>query len=120
MTIFNRADAVPFSTADGSQIREFLGAGNCELRNQSLAEATLAPGQCTAEHFHPRAEEIYYILRGNGKLTLEGVTRAVGKGDAIAIANGARHKICNDGPHELVFLCCCAPPYSHEDTVLCE
>lgn len=120
MTIFNRADAVPFQTADGSQIREFLNAGNSELQNQSLAEATLAPGHSTTLHFHPRAEEIYYILRGSGTLLLDGLARAVGAGDAIAIPNGARHQICNEGAVDLVFLCCCAPPYAHSDTVLCE
>ena len=120
MTVFNRADALPFQTADGSQIREFLNPGNCELRHQSLAEATLLPGQQTTLHFHPRAEEIYYFLRGSGTLEIDGERRAVGAGDAVAIPNGARHQICNEGAVELVFLCCCAPPYSHEDTVLCE
>ena len=63
-------------------------------------------------------EEIYYVLRGRGLMTLEGERREVGPGDGILIPPGTRHKIRNIGQEPLVFLCCCAPPYSHEDTVL--
>ncbi len=118
MTICNRDQIQPFITADGSQIRELLNAGNSELKNGSLAEATLAPGQCTAPHFHPRAEEIYFVLEGAGLMTIEGETRKIGPGDAVAILNGHKHQICNQGVEILRFLCVCAPAYSHDDTVL--
>jgi mannose-6-phosphate isomerase-like protein (cupin superfamily) len=36
------------------------------------------------------------------------------------IAPGVPHKLWNAGPDPLVLLCCCAPPYSHDDTVLLE
>ena len=36
------------------------------------------------------------------------------------IAPGVPHKLWNTGAEPLVLLCCCAPPYSHEDTVLLE
>ena len=39
-------------------------------------------------------------------------------GDCVVIAPGAVHKLCNPGTEPLVLLCCCAPAYSHEDTVL--
>ena len=119
MILVSRADVAPYVTADGSTIRELLDAGSSPLRNQSLAEATLAPGQITARHFHPQSEEIYYVLSGNGALTIGDETRAVRAGDAIAIAAGAPHCIENNGKGELRFLCCCAPAYSHDDTVLC-
>jgi mannose-6-phosphate isomerase-like protein (cupin superfamily) len=45
-------------------------------------------------------------------------TREVGVGDAIAIPPGAAHQITNTGEIPLVFLCCCAPGYEHQDTVL--
>ena len=38
--------------------------------------------------------------------------------DAILIPPGTSHAMANTGEKNLVFLCCCAPPYSHEDTVL--
>ncbi len=44
MDIINRAQAEPFTTKDGSQIRELLAYRSSAIRNQSLAEATLAVG----------------------------------------------------------------------------
>jgi len=112
-TISARDKCIPYTTKDGSAIREILKAAN-----QSLAEATVLPGQTTAAHYHIKTEEIYYILRGRGSMFLEEDEKEVGPGDAILIPPGQRHSIRNTGSEELVFLCCCAPGYSHEDTVL--
>ena len=116
--VLNIRDAVPFTSADGSTIRELLAHRNSAIRQQSLAEARLAPGACTTPHHHKATEEIYYILSGTADMTLGHDTRPVGPGDAIAIPPGLRHTIKNTGPVELVFLCTCAPGYEHTDTVL--
>lgn len=118
MHIQNLARVPAFTTKDGSEIRELLAHRNSCIRNQSLAEARVAVGGVTAPHYHPRAEEIYYILRGAGSLRIDEETRDVGVGDAIAIPPGAVHTIRNTGDEPLIFLCCCAPGYEHEDTVL--
>jgi mannose-6-phosphate isomerase-like protein (cupin superfamily) len=120
MDIVNREAAKPFTSKDGSEIRELLAHRNSAIRNQSLAEATIAVGAATQEHYHPKAEEIYYILRGAGRIKIEGELREVGPLDAIAIPPGVRHKIWNMGPEPLVLLCCCAPGYEHDDTVMVE
>src|SRR3974377_822276 len=109
-------DRVPaFTTKDGSEIRELLAHRNSCIRNQTLAEARLAPGAATAPHHHLKTEEIYYILAGRGLMRLGGAHREVGPGDAVAIPPGAIHQITNTGPDGLKFLCCCAPGYEHED-----
>ena len=118
MDIINRAATTPFTTKDGSEIRELLAYRNSSIRNQSLAEATIAVGTATQEHYHPKSEEIYYILSGTGRMKLDGELRDVGPLDAIAIPPGARHKIWNTGSVPLVLLCCCAPGYENEDTVM--
>lgn len=118
MDVINQREAVPFTTADGSTIRELLAHRNSSIRKQSLAEARLAPGQATTPHHHAVTEEIYYILSGSAAMTLGDETRPVGPGDAIAIPPGLRHTIRNTGADELVFLCTCAPGYEHTDTFL--
>ena len=120
MDIINRAQAQPFITKDGSQIRELLAYRNSAIRNQSLAEATIAISSATQEHYHPKAEEIYYILSGTARMKIDGEMRDVGPLDAIAIPPGARHKIWNIGDAPLVLLCCCAPAYENDDTVMVE
>jgi mannose-6-phosphate isomerase-like protein (cupin superfamily) len=47
-----------------------------------------------------------------------GDRHSVGPGDAVLIPPGARHRIRAGETEELRFLCCCAPPYSDEDTFL--
>ena len=113
--------AVPsFTTKDGSEIRELLAYRNSCIRKQSLAEARIAPGKRTTPHYHPLTEEIYYILQGCGRMRIGNDCRDVGPGDAIAIPPGAAHTITNTGNKTLLFLCCCAPGYENEDTVLLE
>ena len=103
MDVVNQKEAVPFTTADGSTIRELLAHRNSSIRKQSLAEARLAPGAATTPHYHAVTEEIYYILVGQAKMTLGEETSIVGPGDAIAIPPGQRHTIENTGNEELIF-----------------
>ena len=111
MELRNRdRDAAPFTTKDGSTIREYL-----HTEAQSLAEATLGAGQATQRHYHARSEEIYLIVDGGGELEVDGDVRAVGPGDAILIPPGAWHRL-RAGAGGATLLCCCVPPYSDEDT----
>ena len=116
MTIRSLADQTPFTTRDGSTIRSILDRTNAPVANQSLAEATLAPGGSTQRHYHRLAEEFYFVLEGRGNIEIDGQSRGVSPGDAILIPPGAWHTIdaASDGP--LRFLCCCSPPYDHSDT----
>jgi mannose-6-phosphate isomerase-like protein (cupin superfamily) len=118
MDIRNIESVKAFITADGSEIRELLAHRNANIRQQSLAEARLPAGGATTPHFHPRTEEIYYILEGTAVMTIGDETSPVGPGDAISIPPGMVHTIRNTGSGTLKFLCCCAPGYEHDDTVL--
>ncbi len=107
--------AEPFTTADGSTIRVLLDRDAGGARSQSLAEASLEPGQATQRHYHAVSEEIYYVLEGDGELEVDGERAHVGPGDSALLPPGAWHQI-RAGAEPLRFLCLCAPPYSHEDT----
>ena len=100
-----------FVTKDGSTIRELH-----HTEVQSLAEATLEPSEATKRHYHRETEEIYFVLKGSGTMEVDGRTQTVRPGDAVLIPAGAWHQLENTGSSELRILCCCAPPYSHEDT----
>ena len=110
----------PFTTLDGSTIREVAGPAIDSARNQSLAEASVPPGGATAEHYHRTTEEIYFFTHGSGRMRLGDEERDVAPGDTVVIPPGTRHKLWNSGDEPLRLLCCCAPAYSHEDTVITE
>ena len=104
----------PFTTKDGSTIRSILDRTNAPVEKQSLAEATMKPGQATERHYHKNSEELYFLLEGTALMEIDGDSRDVGPGDAILIPAGAWHQIT--AKSSLRFLCCCAPPYDHGDT----
>ena len=112
-----------YITKDGSIIRELMhpdehsGPGR-NVKNQSLAEATVLVGVATALHKHTLTEELYHITSGKGLMTLDVKQFGVTVGDTICIPPGTAHCIENTGSQDLIILCCCSPPYSHEDTTL--
>jgi mannose-6-phosphate isomerase-like protein (cupin superfamily) len=110
--------AEPFITKDGSEIRELAGTPTGNSVNQSLAEATVPPGAETEEHYHSVSEEIYFFTSGTGVMKLGDEEAGVSAGDAVVIPPGTPHKLRNTGAEPLKLLCCCAPPYSHEDTFM--
>jgi mannose-6-phosphate isomerase-like protein (cupin superfamily) len=118
--IANLDELESFTTLDGSGIRELAGPAWTQARNQSLAEATVPPGGQTAEHYHRRTEEIYYFTAGSGRMKLGDEDAAVKAGDCVVIPPGTPHKLWADEGAPLVLLCCCAPAYSDEDTVVTE
>jgi mannose-6-phosphate isomerase-like protein (cupin superfamily) len=114
MVIRKRDEQPPFTTKDGSTIRSLLDRSNAPVAQQSLAEATLLEGGGTQRHHHKLSEEFYYILEGSGIMEIDGETREVGPGDAVLIPAGAWHEL--RALTAMRLLCCCAPPYSHDDT----
>ncbi|MEW6647854.1 MAG: cupin domain-containing protein [Pseudomonadota bacterium] len=112
------AAIAPYRTRDGSEIRELLHPAVHGNRNQSLAEAIVAPGQTTALHRHRQTEELYHISAGHGVMQLGGEEFVIGPGDTVCIPPGTPHAVRNTGGEPLRILCCCAPAYSHDDTEL--
>jgi mannose-6-phosphate isomerase-like protein (cupin superfamily) len=108
----------PFITADASSIRELVGLPSGNGTQQSVAEATVPPGSETVEHYHRTTEEVYLFVSGAGRMRLGEEEDEVRAGDTVVVPPGINHKLWNAGPEPLVLLCCCAPPYRDEDTVL--
>jgi len=114
------AEVAAYVTRDGSQIRELMHPQVHGNRSQSLAEATIAAGGRTQLHRHGISEELYHVTAGRGLMTLGEARFEVGAGDTVLIPPGTPHCIAALGGEDLRILCCCAPPYAHEDTELLE
>jgi len=116
-------EAEQFITKDGSIIRELMhpdkhGGASHNVKNQSMAEATVPVGAATMLHKHVLTEELYHITSGKGVMTLGDNQFDVAVGDTICISPGTPHCIKNTGSNDLIIMCCCSPAYSHEDTEL--
>lgn len=120
MHVSNLTGVDAFITKDGSEIRELAHPAWTPACNQSLAQAILPVGGATTAHLHSVAEELYYFTHGTGRMRVGTEERDVVAGDCVVIPPGVEHKLFNVGDGELALLCCCAPAYSDDDTVLTE
>lgn len=120
MTRTRYADIAAYLTKDGSEIRELMHPAVHGNRLQSLAEASVAPGRRTQLHRHALSEELYHVTAGSGLMTLGDTRFKVAAGDTVLIPPGTPHCIEASGAEALRILCCCSPPYAHEDTELLE
>jgi mannose-6-phosphate isomerase-like protein (cupin superfamily) len=120
MQISNIHEVDAFTTLDGSTIREVAAPAWTEARNQSLAQATVPSGSSTAAHYHRATEELYLFTAGSGRMRLGDEERPVRAGDCVVIPPGVEHKLWSGDSEPLVLMCCCAPAYSDEDTVITE
>jgi mannose-6-phosphate isomerase-like protein (cupin superfamily) len=115
MIVVNRQRAAIINTPHGSEIRPLIDRTTSSIERCSLAEEVLPVGAKVGRHHHLETEEIYYILRGSGQMTVGEEVREVGAGDAIFIPRGHTHTLENNGPEPMTILLVCGPAYSLED-----
>lgn len=68
------------------------------------------PGQKHALHTHPGQDKLYYVLEGQGLVTVGEETDRVAAGDLVLAKEGVPHALENPGPGNLVVLAVIAPP----------
>jgi len=77
-----------------------------------LALMSLARGAELGEESHKNADEILFVVKGKGEVTLNGRKEQVRRHDAIFVASGEDHNLKNLGRKDLKLLCVCPPPSS--------
>jgi len=68
-----------------------------------LAIATLARGKTIESHRDPM-EEIYFVLNGEGEMSVDEETKHVRPGDATWIPAGSAHSLTNTSEKDLLIL----------------
>lgn len=118
--IFNVEDVKnPIVNSTGEVIYELTGPSRKkgEARNHSIAYVII-PSECSSRlHYHPVAEETYFVISGNGKITMDEVEKNIKSNDAILITPGVKHQIFTTGKEPLVFVVSCAPVWEPTNTV---
>jgi mannose-6-phosphate isomerase-like protein (cupin superfamily) len=64
---------------------------------------------------HPRSEEMFYLLKGKGTITVEDETEEIEAGVAIYIPENVVHHFENTQDGEMVFILVHAPPEDAQD-----
>jgi mannose-6-phosphate isomerase-like protein (cupin superfamily) len=120
MQLLNRDNIEPIVGDDKAIVRELASPGISSLTRHSLAEIRHPSGTASQEHYHTEAEEVYYVIEGQGAVRVNGEMYPVGPGDVLIVAPGERHKVWQKGDGDLVLLVTCAPAYSVEGVVFTE
>jgi quercetin dioxygenase-like cupin family protein len=68
-----------------------------------------APNAYVQEHVHKVQEQIYYVIEGEGVLTLNEETHLMRAHDYVYVPPGVRHSFTNTGLNGLVFLVVTTP-----------
>jgi mannose-6-phosphate isomerase-like protein (cupin superfamily) len=92
-----------------------LDAGDLGARNLSVTWVDVPPGAEQRLHSHEDSEQVYVIVRGQGRMHLAGDEEDVGEGDLVFIPPATDHGIVNDGTETLVYVSAASPPVSMEE-----
>lgn len=117
MHIRRAHEVAPLTSPHGEIVFELIGAAAGGLQSHSVAQVLLPPGKASRRHYHPVAEESYYILAGQARLELGEEVVQLGPGDAVAIPAGTAHQIDNAGETDLIFLAVCVPAWVPDNSV---
>lgn len=71
------------------------------LRSASLS---FAPQDRVPEHAHPGSDEIFFVVSGTGRISVEKEIHDVGPGDLLFVGAGRRHAILAGGTVEDPFV----------------
>ena len=115
--IRHQRDCTPLVSSHGEVVYELAGHAAGGSAQHSVAHIELPPGRASLKHYHPEAEESYYILRGAGRLVVDDETVTLSPGQCAAILPGMTHQIFNDGSEALHFLAICAPAWTPDNSI---
>ena len=77
---------------------------NTHLNNLVVSSTDLHAKMSTSGHSHPGQEEVYYFVKGSGKIELDDNTFIVKAGDVVLIEDGVFHRV-HAGPKGCYFVC---------------
>jgi quercetin dioxygenase-like cupin family protein len=100
----------------GRQLRWLVANSALPSDYCSTCVIRVAPGdKVRPAHSHPNGEEVIYIIRGSGRVLVEGEVQPVREGTTVLFPRGAVHMLHNTGAEEMKVVCFFAPPTGLEN-----
>ncbi len=83
----------------------------------SVIQERMPPGTSEVRHFHNKASQFFYVLRGGLAIEVSGKESSVRAGQGLYVGAGEPHQVRNVGSVDAEFLVVSNPP-SHGDRFL--
>ncbi|HWA38267.1 MAG TPA: cupin domain-containing protein [Burkholderiales bacterium] len=93
----------------GALSKALVGPDNAASKLLDFRISRYAPMAYVQEHVHKVQEQVYYVLEGEGILTLDDEKHLMRPHDYVYVPPGVRHSFTNTGTNGLVFLVVTTP-----------
>jgi mannose-6-phosphate isomerase-like protein (cupin superfamily) len=87
-----------------------------ETATLSIKQEQMPAGSSEQWHYHGKAQQFFYILKGAARMETEQGSWAIKAGEGIHVAAGCRHRIVNETSEDLHFLVISEPPATMDRT----
>jgi mannose-6-phosphate isomerase-like protein (cupin superfamily) len=75
----------------------------------SVKQEKMPPGAFETMHYHNKAEQFFYILKGIAEVEVDNKLFQINIGEGLHIKSGIPHRIFNSGNVDLEFILCSTP-----------
>jgi mannose-6-phosphate isomerase-like protein (cupin superfamily) len=99
----------------GALSKELAGPETTGSSRVDFRISRYAPMAYVQEHVHQVQEQVYYVLEGEGILTLDDTKNLMRPHDYVYVPPGVRHSFTNTGTQGLVFLVITTPASDDEE-----
>jgi quercetin dioxygenase-like cupin family protein len=99
----------------GALSKELAGPTTTGSSRVDFRISRYAPMAYVQEHVHKVQEQVYYVLEGEGMLTLDDQKQLMRAHDYVYVPPGIRHSFTNTGIDGLVFLVVTTPADDEEE-----
>lgn len=110
--------SAPLSKANA--LKHYEWAAGCEGWNfvdveaLSVKQERMAGETSEALHYHQKAQQFFFILKGTAHFEVEGEEMIVSLGEGLHIEAGKKHKIINKEVEPLEFILCSQPSTAND------
>ena len=108
---FIKAEEIVSLTNPGVVSRQLLNPDNSDSEIVTITEVYLEPNASQPRHVHETSEQIWYVVKGYGKLLLaDEAEKEIHAGDVVRFAEKDIHGLKNNGETELIYISVTTPP----------
>lgn len=93
----------------GALSKALVDPANAGTERVDFRISRYAPMAHVGEHVHKVQEQVYYVLEGEGVLTLDDASHLMRTHDYVYVPPGVRHSFTNTGLESLVFFVVTTP-----------
>ena len=108
---FINSESIKELVNPGVVSRQLLNPENSTSKRVTITEVHLEKGASQPRHTHDFSEQIWYAVKGTGKLLLsDDNEKEFNAGDVVRFADKDVHGLLNDGETEFIYISVTSPP----------